>query len=65
VYAEPTEEEVEEYAVYLGIDPSYEKDLLWIARQVNDHDSDRSATLRFILAMTAGSTAALLVVVDL
>ena len=30
---EPTEEEVTEYANWLGIDPSTEKDLYWIARE--------------------------------
>eukprot|EP00873_Tetraselmis_striata_P037202 jgi/Tetstr1/457466/TSEL_044049.t1 len=33
IYADPTDEEIDEYAVYLGIDPCAEQDLLWIARQ--------------------------------
>ena len=34
LFEEPTDEEVEEYAVYLGMDPVKDHDLLWIARQV-------------------------------
>lgn len=30
---EPTEEEVDEYANWLGIDPDTERDLRWIARE--------------------------------
>ncbi|CAF3361148.1 unnamed protein product, partial [Rotaria sp. Silwood2] len=30
---EPTQEEIHEYAIYIGIDPEKEKDLLWLAKE--------------------------------
>ncbi|CAF3900327.1 unnamed protein product, partial [Rotaria sp. Silwood1] len=30
---EPTDEEIHEYAIYIGIEPEKEKDLLWLARE--------------------------------
>ena len=30
---EPTPEEVEEYARWLGMDPVHDRDLLWVARE--------------------------------
>lgn len=47
VFGEPTEAEIADYAVYLGIDPSKDPELLWIAKQVMLRIAPEASSLYF------------------